>query len=60
MVDSGAIFHTGTTRLAASVVQDGVDCGDEKLCEAIEQALVDRARSRAHPRRHGSARPSRT
>ena len=46
MVDSGTIFHAGTTRLAASVLQGGVDCGDDALREAIEQALADRSRKR--------------
>jgi hypothetical protein len=63
MADSGAIFHTGTTRLAASIVQDGVDCGDEDLCDGIEQALADRvrrARARKPPKKRAknvTARP---
>lgn len=37
--DSGIVFKAGTTRVAAEYVQRGVECKNERLAEALEEAL---------------------
>ena len=37
--DSGTIFKAGTTRVAAEVVHFSVTCKDDRLAEALEEAL---------------------
>lgn len=37
--DSGVVFKAGTTRVAAEVVQFSVTCKDDRLAEALEEAL---------------------
>jgi hypothetical protein len=37
--DSGVVFKAGTTRVVAEVVQRSVTCKDDRLAEALEEAL---------------------
>jgi hypothetical protein len=48
--DSGMVFQAGTTKVVAEVVQNAVECSDERLAEALTTAL------RARPKKKPAAR----
>mmetsp|Transcript_20315 Transcript_20315/g.51446 ORF Transcript_20315/g.51446 Transcript_20315/m.51446 type:complete len:146 (-) Transcript_20315:301-738(-) len=44
MVDSGSIFKHGTLEEVAMVIQFGLECDDEELGQALEEAMANRTR----------------
>lgn len=41
LTDSGTIFRAGTTKIAAEIIQTGIECGNAKLSEDLSAVLVD-------------------
>ena len=41
LTDSGTIFRAGTTKIAAEVIQAGIECRTAKLREDLQEVLVD-------------------
>lgn len=40
MADSGLVFAAGTTKVAAQIVQDGIECTDARIAKALAKGLA--------------------
>jgi hypothetical protein len=55
MSDSGTMFRAGTSEIVAEIIQEGVECDDSAIADALDNAI---AQSRKKPTKPAAKKPT--